>query len=73
MRSITSFSVKEWAGLTAASRVAGVSVQTVINWTHLGRIRVIQTPIGRLYSREDLARLARRRRKSNQGMALSAG
>ncbi|HUG28889.1 MAG TPA: helix-turn-helix domain-containing protein, partial [Candidatus Limnocylindria bacterium] len=48
----------DWIGLSAASRVLGVSPATLRRWSDAGRLRVFTTPGGhRRFSRSALERL----------------
>jgi excisionase family DNA binding protein len=62
----------DWIGLSAASRVLGVSPATVRRWSDAGRLRVFTTPGGhRRFSRSALERLlpADRARRPTIGAA----
>jgi excisionase family DNA binding protein len=46
----------QYMGPTEAAEALGVPTRTIIRWTDEGKLRAIQTPVGRLYQRTELER-----------------
>jgi predicted site-specific integrase-resolvase len=55
-----------WVGLAAATRLAGVNRMTVHRAAARGDLPFAETPVGRLFTREDVLEWAQRR-KSERG------
>jgi predicted site-specific integrase-resolvase len=59
----------EWLSLSQAAVQLGCSAQSVRDWAEAGKVIGVRTPLGRLVSAEDVARLAAERRGRPAGDA----
>jgi hypothetical protein len=53
--------MNEWVSAAQAARILGVTSARVRQLTLRGRLLYVQTPLGRIYSRHDVERLAQMR------------
>ncbi len=51
-----------WVTRSQAARLADVSIEAVRLWHANGKVAILDTPCGRLYSRSDIERVAAQRK-----------
>jgi hypothetical protein len=56
-----------WLGAKEAGRLLDRTTQLVWHLGRTGKLRVLQTPAGVLYSREDVERILRERKEKGHG------